>query len=120
MINDILSFIRDGVTYIKDHPQFLLTLLLIIVIPIAFLFSGQQFLKASRDNQDRLEIDRIGLLHDSFRTIISVSDVDPELITEQITDFAELNPDIVVFRVSNRTSEGYIPLAALDEDDVPY
>jgi len=113
---NIFVSISGGVRYIREHPQFLFTLLLIVVVPIAFLVSGQQFLSASRDNQERLENDRIGLLHDMFAAIIHISGADSESLQNEIDDIAGLNPDIVAFRVSEKTKEGYVPFAALNEE----
>ena len=112
----LLDSFVGGVKHIKDHPQLLFTLLIIIVIPLAFLFSSQQFLNVSRDNQANLENDRIGLLHDSFLSIMEVSDVDVVVLQKEIESISELNPDIVAFRVSEKTSEGFMPIAALNKE----
>ncbi len=118
MKHSILISLKSGLKYVKDHPQLFFTLVLLVVIPVAFLFSGQQFLDASRDNQSRLEYDRIGLLHDSFLSIIRVSKIDLDIIQNEIDDIVSLNPDIVVFRVSEKIDSNYVPIVALNRDIV--
>lgn len=114
MTDRFLHSIKHGVRYVRDHPGFLLTLVLIIVIPFAFLFSAQQFLRVSLDNQERLEKEKIGLLHDIFAQLVLVSD-SSEVIQESIIETARLNPDITKFRIVSETDEGLLVVASLDE-----
>jgi signal transduction histidine kinase len=104
----------DGLTYVKTHPQFLFTLLLIVIIPVAFFFSGQQFLNASKENQETLENGRIGLMHDVFLSLIIASNADIAVIQKEIERTVRLNPDIVDFRVVQKSTEGFTAIAALD------
>lgn len=116
MISRLLYAFQNGVTYLRGHPNFILTLLLILVIPIAFVMSASQFLSVSKDNQERLERDRIGLLHDVFLSIITVSDQDPAILQQEIERIATLNPDMVAFRISEQIDDGYVPVAALNTE----
>ena len=54
MIDSAIVAIHNGFAYIKKHPQLLLTVILIAIIPAAFMLSGQQFLNAARLNQETL------------------------------------------------------------------
>jgi signal transduction histidine kinase len=115
-MNKIHTFVRDGFRYTKDHPQFLFTLLLIIIIPFAFFVSGQQFLNASRDNQATLENGRIGLMQDVFLSLIVASNAHIPVIQKEIDRTVRLNPDIVDFRVVRKSLEGFTTVVALDQD----
>lgn len=118
MITRALALVRDGTAYIRDNPQLLFTLLLIVVIPTAFLVSAEQFLSASRDNQERLEKDRIGLMHDVFASVIETADGDVRVIEREIHNIASLNPDITQFRVLQYVNGVAVPIAALDAETV--
>lgn len=85
--------IHDGFTYIKLHPQFLMTLLLVVVIPVSFIVSGQQFLDAAKDNQERLEKDRVGMLHDAIMSLAVVTHFDIDILQTEIDSLAKQNVD---------------------------
>jgi len=118
MIAHTITLIRDGVGYIREHPQLLLTLLLIAVIPCAFLITAEQFLRAAQENQERAQKDRIGLMHDVFASLVTAADVDREIIAEEIRTIAAVNPDIRKFRIARDDGAQIVPIAALDEDHV--
>lgn len=115
MISRVLYAFEAGVGYVKRHPQILFALLLIIVLPIAFLYSGNQFLEAGQSSQNRLQKERIGLLHDVFVSMLQVSNFDSEIIDIEISAVAALNPDITKFRVAKYENGEIIPIAALDD-----
>ncbi|MDC1205275.1 HAMP domain-containing histidine kinase [Candidatus Pacebacteria bacterium] len=115
-MNTVSTFISGGLRYVKAHPQLLFTLLLIVVIPFAFLISGQQFLKASKDNQERLEKDRIGMMHDLFASYLQAVSFDPELVQAEIEKIVSLNPDISKFRVAKDTNREITPVASFNVD----
>jgi signal transduction histidine kinase len=112
------TYIRRGFDYIGKHPQLIMTLVLVIVIPLAFLVSGQQFLNAARSNQERLELDRVGLLHDIFGSFLRVAQFDHLRTQDEITRLKKLNPDIVKFRVLRDEGVDVRIIASLDESQV--
>ncbi len=114
MISRIIFALEHGVTYLKKHPQLLLTIFLIILIPVAFLVSGQQFLKAGQEQLNRTQKDRIGIMHDVFASLVERTGYDAELLQEEITDLATLNPDFTQFRIVVATNGELVPIAALD------
>ncbi|MCF7815496.1 MAG: HAMP domain-containing histidine kinase [Candidatus Pacebacteria bacterium] len=108
--------LRSGYGYVRKNPQFLMTFMLIIVIPVAFLLSGQQFLKAAQQNQERLEKDRIGIVHDVFASFLSAVDFEPERIQGEITHLHELNPDIIKFIVAKEEGATIRIIASQDTE----
>jgi len=116
MIDALITAIYKGVEYIRNHPQLLMTLLLIIVIPIAFLLSGQQFLSAARDNQERLEKDRIGIMHDILASFLAASNFNAEIIQTEIEHIATLNSDITKFRIAKEEGNDIRIIASLDTE----
>ncbi len=115
MISRSIYAIQKALRYLKDHPQIFFVLTLILAIPLLFLFSGQQFLEVSRANQERLENERIGLMHDLFVSMVNMTGIEnTQLIEQEIKRLATLNPDIVAFRIAKRVQGDYIPVVALD------
>ena len=76
MISKLLFAFEKAVAYIKTNPQIKFALILVIVLPLAFLYTGNAFLEAGRTNQDKLQRDRVGLLHDSFASLLIATDFD--------------------------------------------
>jgi signal transduction histidine kinase len=117
MIDTISVLFLNGYAYIKKHPQLLLTLLLIIVIPTAFLISGQQFLNAARDNQEKLERERVGMLQDIFSSFL-LTGASIEQIQSEIERIVRLNPDIVEFSIAREHNGNLLITASSNKDAV--
>lgn len=116
MISRILNAIERALSYTKEHPQLFFILILIFVIPLLFLYNSHESLKAGRANQERLEHDRIGLMHDVFVSLVQINGTeDLHPIRQEIVDIVADNPDIVVFRLTERSEGAFIPRIALDE-----
>jgi signal transduction histidine kinase len=118
MISRILYAGQHALRYIKEHPQLLFILILIFIIPLLFLYSGQQFLDVGRQNQDRLQKDRIGLMQDTFASILFSSDFNGEIIQREIVRIAESNPDISDFKVIQLDGREMKPIAALNAQQI--
>ena len=88
MLSKIQQAIKLLGVYLLRHPQFFFTLLLILFLPFAFLFTGQQFLKVANDNQDSLEKNKIGVLHDVFAELVRVQKDNPAELQKVIDDNA--------------------------------
>lgn len=112
MTHRLFKLFGDGYAYVRNHPQLLMTMLLSVVIPVAFLVSGQQFLNAARDNQERLEKDRIGIVHDLFAAYILATEFNEDEIQREIEHIVALNPDVTEFIVAREDSEGIRILAS--------
>lgn len=116
MISRLLYALEAGVRSLAHHPQIVFALLLVIVLPLAFLYSGNQFLEAGKAYQDRLQKDRVGILHDSFVMLLDATEYDADAISMQLRSVAEINPDITKFRVAKLEKGEIIPIAALSDE----
>ncbi len=114
MISRVLYMLERSVRYVKDHPQLLFVLMLIFVIPALFLITGQKFLDVGRANQDRLQKDRVGLLQDTFVSILYASDFSTTTAQREVERIAELNPDITAFSISALESGELRTIVSLD------
>ncbi len=118
MIDQFISLLRGGALHIRSHPQLIMTLVLVVVIPIAFIVSGQEFLSAARENQERLEKDRIGIMHDVFGSFMVATNFDASRIQREIEHLKELNPDITKFRIAKEEGMEVYIIAALDPESI--
>jgi signal transduction histidine kinase len=112
MLRKLINSLIDLAAYIIRHPQFLITMLLVILIPIAFFYTGQLFLSVATENQERLEKDKLGVMHDIFAELVIAQMDDVPHIQEQITKITQQNPDITKFRLVEETPEGLLVIAA--------
>jgi len=78
----------------RSHRSFLYTLALLVSIPIAFLWSGQQFLDVAREYHTRAENSRIGLLHDASAVYFTETKGDIEGVRRVVQTMSDLNPDV--------------------------
>lgn len=118
MFELLYTSIARGVLFIRNNPQIFLTLLLLVAIPSAFFISGQQFLQVARENQERLEQSRIGLLHDVFVELSRGSLDNPNYLQDIIDRLASQNSDIVDFRVLSSEEGKRIVIAALERASI--
>lgn len=116
------SYLKNGVQFVRDNPQLLYTLFLLIVIPIAFVVTSEQFLGVARAQNDKAEQARVGLLHDAFAAFLPTQFV-PENIDAQISAIAAQNETITGFAViaemEGATSSTYQVIASLNKQEIP-
>lgn len=101
-------------TFVKQHPQVLFALMLLFVIPLLFLYTGQRFLEVGTYNQDRLQKDKVGIMHDALVSLSVATDMNLAIIDEQLLLLSEQNPDITELKLLEATGAGIIPLIATD------
>ncbi len=74
MIAKLLSRFLDGARYAERYSSIVTVLVLLVLIPFAFLWTGQQFLQVSIERAERIEKDAVGALHDAFMILLKHSD----------------------------------------------
>lgn len=116
MISKIPHFLKRGLQYIQLHPQFLLIITLVVVLPLLILYVGNSFLSASDFNRDRILKDRIGIIHDTLEAQIRTEAINVAAIQSVIDKIAERNNDILKLRVLVIKGEEIVTLAALNPD----
>lgn len=112
MILRLFSMLKKASLYAKNHPQILFALMLLIVIPLLFLYTGQQFLDVGKANQDKLQKDRIGLMHDSIAALVAATNFDVPLVQKQLDRISQLNPDLVDYKLLIKKGNDVVPLIA--------
>jgi len=118
MISRLLYALENGFGYIKKHPHILFVFVLLVAVPLLFLYTGQQFLEVGRANQDRLQKDRVGLLQDATAAMLAAVDYDATRLQSHIETLAEQNPDIEQFGIVRAANTEFTVVAAIDRDQV--
>ena len=92
----LYSHLQQGLSGLRKHTQFGVTLLLLVAIPVGFLISGQRFLSISKAAQERAERGRIGLLHDAVAAFAK-REIHTDDRSHLISEIVAQNPDITKF-----------------------
>ncbi len=116
MFNFIAQHFSRGITLARNNPQIIYTIFLLVVIPAAFFASGERFLDASNENQERLEKENIGNLQDAFVAIASEKMDDTEFLNRLIQSLKEENDSIDEFIVTAKENDSAIIIASLDPE----
>lgn len=121
-MKSINSYIQEGVQFVKNNPQLLYTLALLVLIPLAFVFTSQQFLGIAQDQNDRVEQSRIGLLGDTMASFLP-SVADNNVVDAHIAAIAAKNENItgfyVVFAQDADPASPLSVIASLNKNEVP-
>ncbi len=117
MISKTLYALSRALGYVKQHPQLAFVLILLVAFPLLFLYSGQQFLDVGRANQERLQLDRVGVLHDVLASLLTATDFDVAVAGRELAKIADLNQDIVNYSISRGDEAGLQILVQKTEVD---
>lgn len=117
MIQKLVSYILSGTQYSSKHPQVVLTVLLTLGIPFAFIFSGQQFLNASKANQDTLMLERVGTLQDVLIELIPTKQTEPE-IRDSLKRIVAQNNSIVDLALIQETQGAFNIVSSAHDADL--
>lgn len=115
MISSAYRLLVTSLTYLRNNPQVLFALALLIVIPILFIYTGQQFLEVGRANQDTLGKDRVGLMHDAFASLLIGTEFNLAIAHEELVRIAGLNSDIIDYAIVKKDATGFTYLLAREE-----
>lgn len=129
MWNSIKKIATRAILFLRDNPHILYTAFLLIVIPFAFLVSGERFLDTAKANQERIEKERIGLMQDVFAGMLREGGYFDNEFSEEIRGedsflqnvilkLKEENPSLQDLKVVLRSRGGNVVIASLVEGEV--
>lgn len=118
MIDSLIIAFQNGFTYVKKHPQILFTIALILIIPVAFLVSGQQFLNTARLNQETLERERLGTLHDLLSAYLEAVHFDQTKTAEEIAVLTSQNTDVTHILIAKKEGSSIRIIASTESTEV--
>jgi signal transduction histidine kinase len=98
-MNATFNIFTRGIKFVRDNPQIVYTIFLVVVIPLAFFFTSEQFLEVARDNQNRLERSRIGVLQDVFVLFAKWNLDQPEFLRDRVRVIAHETETMTNFQM---------------------
>ncbi len=107
-----------GIALARNNPQIIYTIFLMVAIPLAFFASGQQFLDASNENQERLEKESVGRMQDTFVAIAPEKMNDSEFLNRLISELKKENNSIEEFIVTKKEGDEAVVIASLDKSAI--
>lgn len=119
--------------FVRDNPQLLYTIFLMVAVPVAFFVSGYQFLRSSQNIQTKVEQTYVASVHDALVDTVREKFNDPSAVQDLINQVSKRNEDIIRMVVltnegdrahiiaSSRTSEqgAYVPIGTTDDPTKP-
>lgn len=114
MLKLLSNHFSRGITLARNNPQIIYTIFIMIVIPLAFFASGQRFLDASNENQERLEKESLGRMQDAFTAIAPEKINDSEFLNSLILKLKKENDSIKEFVVVKKEYADAVVVASLD------
>ncbi len=119
MLRYFCGYFSKGFLFAKNNPQIIYTIFLIVVIPVAFIVSGQNFLSVAKENQERLEKERVGVMQDIFIELATLKMNDPVFLQGAIERIKNQNKEslrefkVVIFEEGKQKV-----IASLDKDEI--
>ncbi|OGZ16780.1 MAG: hypothetical protein A2494_02405 [Candidatus Lloydbacteria bacterium RIFOXYC12_FULL_46_25] len=118
-MNPLFNIFLRGFLFAQNNPQIIYTLFLVVMIPSAFFFTSEQFLRIARENQDLFERNRIGILQDVFVLFAKEHVDDASYLSTHIQSIVEQNETVTRLQVMRKnTSSEFIIVASKDDVDV--
>ena len=119
MLNSIANYFSKGFLFVKNNPQIIYTIFLVVFIPVAFIVSGQKFLLVAKENQERLEKERVGVMQDIFVELAAIRMDDPVFLQDVIERLKDQNREsISEFKVVAFERGEQKVIASLRKDEV--
>ncbi|MEK7568525.1 MAG: ATP-binding protein [Patescibacteria group bacterium] len=95
MFKYLAGHFSKGLLFVKNNPQIIYTIFLVVFIPIAFIASGQKFLSVAKENQERLEKERVGVMQDIFIELAALKMDDPASLQSIIERLKDQNKESI-------------------------
>jgi len=105
IMDKLIEIFSRGASFVRNNPQIIYTLFLAVAVPLAFFFTSEQFLKIARDQQNRLERSRIGVLQDVFVLFAKWHIDEPQFLSDRVRVIVHETETLTNFKVL-RTGDG--------------
>jgi len=106
---------KRGISFVRNNPQIIYTIFLLIAIPFAFLYTGQKFLNVSVENQERIERERLGLFQDTL-SLLAKNNINP--LQDNVIALSEQNPSIKELKILAKSGDTFMVVASLNSEDI--
>ena len=110
----MINQLRLGWDTLRKHSQLMLVASLLIVFPVIFVFTTQQFLEASTNNVNTATTQRMSSLQDSIEYVVRSNGN----VGEYVTSFAEEQSDLQKLRLVKEDDGQLVILFDLDPEKI--
>lgn len=117
MIERTIANLKRGAEFVRNNPQLLYTIFLLVAVPVAFVVSGGRFLDTAQKNQERIEQTYVSSLHDALTDVVRDAFADPGVLQIQVDRLKERDPDITYFAILENTGSSARVLASSAHDE---
>lgn len=105
MISKILYTLSDGINQLRFNTHYLLVTVLVLVLPILFVWVGQSFFDTAFQNISTSQKQQVNILHESVETLIRAG-VAQDVVSESLIEIVNSQTSIHKIRVLLETTEG--------------
>jgi signal transduction histidine kinase len=117
MSEKMTSFLKAGFDRLRKNPQLWWTILVALIIFIAFVFIANLFVTIAQDAQDRLINVRVGSIHDTLVEYVNEID-NQEKMVSIISSIANQNETIEEFKIVSVLGDQGEVIASLDHEEI--
>jgi len=117
MAKSQIPTLKTSISKLKQNPQLLWTLVVAIVIFIAFVFIADIFVRVAQDAQDRLINVRMGSIHDTLAQYVNEVE-DEEELNKMIRNISMNNQTIEDFKIISTLGFENTIIASVKSDEV--
>jgi signal transduction histidine kinase len=118
MADPLFPSLHRTVERIRKHPQLFWTLLVAVVITVAFIFIAQMFVGIAQDAQERLINVRVGSIQDSLSEFVDLEEGSQDELNTAIVNLMAQNPTILDFTFYKKEADGFVVFASSDTSKV--
>ncbi len=119
MTKRLFTYLISGLLFVRNNAQVLYVIFLIVVIPFAFIVSGQKFLSAAKGNQERLEKERLRAVQDIFVELAQHTIDTPALLQGSIERLKEQDfGSLTEFKIVVFDGNEYKVIGSLDKNEL--
>ena len=115
MTINLVKHFKRGINFVRNNPQIVYTIFLLIAIPFAFLYTSQKFLNVSVENQERIERERLGLFQDTL-SLLAKNNIRP--LQENVVALGEQTEAIKELKILVKNGDTFTVIASLNSEDI--
>jgi signal transduction histidine kinase len=113
-----ISNFKKGLQFVRNNPSLLYTVFLIIIIPFAFVLTGEMFKQVATSSQNLLERESVVMMQDVFAEFAPLHIDNVPLLQERILSITDYDPDITNFRIVVKEGNMFRVVASKNANEV--
>lgn len=117
MISKVLYILTDGLNQLRLNMHFLLVAVLVLVLPLLFIWIGQNFFETAYQNILTIQKQQVGVVHDSIQVLLDnrlshdqTNTILQKLVEDQVT--------LAKVRILSDTSNSLLIIASNNPNEV--